>query len=93
VQRTAEHVFTLLSMVLDRDTLRFSLFGLSSADPNLRGTAIEYLENVLPDALNRALWRYVGRDGAVTRSARSAEELADELQRTISPLVGRRSRP
>ena len=92
VPRTAEHVFTLLAVILEREPLRFSLFALTSPDENLRGTALEYLENVLPDGLKRALWRHVAREGIVTQSSRSTEELAHELQRTISPLVGRRSR-
>lgn len=92
VARTAEHVFTLLAVILEREPLRFSLFALGSTDPNLRGTALEYLENVLPEGLRRALWRHVAREGTVIQSSRSTEELAQELQRTISPLVGRRSR-
>lgn len=92
VQRSAEHAFTLLSVIFDREPLRFSLFALASGDPNLRGTALEYLENVLPDGLRRALWRHVAREGTVIPSSRSTEELARELHRTISPLVGRRSR-
>lgn len=92
VHRTAEHVFTLLAVLFDREPLRLSLFGLASGDPNLRGTALEYLENVLPDGLRRALWRHVAHEGSVIQSSRSTEELAQELQRTISPLVGRRSR-
>lgn len=92
VQRSAEHAFTLLSVIFDREPLRFSLFALASGDPNLRGTALEYLENVLPDGLRRALWRHVAREGSVISSSRSTEELAQELHRTISPLVGRRSR-
>ncbi|MDG2303188.1 MAG: hypothetical protein P8R42_00815 [Candidatus Binatia bacterium] len=79
-------------MIFDRAPLRFSLFVLASADPNLRGTALEYLENVLPDGLRRALWRHVARESTVIQSSRSTEELASELQRTTSPLVGRRSR-
>ena len=52
----------------------------------------EYLENVLPDGLKRDLWRHVASEGTVIASSRSTEELARELQRTISPMVGRRSR-
>ena len=85
-------MFTLLAVVFDREPMRFSLFALASPDPNLRGTALEYLENVLPDGLKRALWRHVAREGTIIPSSRSTEELARELQRTIWPLVGRRSR-
>lgn len=92
VPRSAEHVFTLLAVVSDREPLRFALFALASGDPKLRGTALEYLENVLPEGVRRAVWRHVAEEGITSRSNRSTEELARELHRTIAPLVGRRSR-
>jgi AAA family ATP:ADP antiporter len=60
VDYSLEHVFTLLGLVLDRDALRLSLRAVFSADRSVRGTALEYLENVLPDALRRALWPHLG---------------------------------
>jgi hypothetical protein len=55
-----DHVFTLLGLVLDRDALQLSLQALSSENRNLRGTALEYLDNVLPEDLRRRLWRHLG---------------------------------
>lgn len=55
-----EHVFTLLALVLDRDALRLSLRAVFSSDRAIRGTALEYLENVLPDDIRRALWPHLG---------------------------------
>lgn len=55
-----DHVFTLLGLVLDRDALQLSLQALSSDNRNLRGTALEYLDNVLPEDLRRRLWRHLG---------------------------------
>jgi len=60
IDYSLEHVFTLLGLVLDRDALRLSLRAVFSADRDIRGTALEYLENVLPDALRRALWPHLG---------------------------------
>ncbi len=51
-----EHVFTLLGLVLDRDALSLALHAVASQDRNLSGTALEYLENVLPDEVRRELW-------------------------------------
>jgi hypothetical protein len=51
-----DHVFTVLGLLLDRDALRLSLQALGSDDRRLRGTALEYLDNVLPDDLRRRLW-------------------------------------
>ncbi len=55
-----DHVFTLLGLVLDRDALKLALQALSSDNRNLRGTALEYLDNVLPEDLRRRLWRHLG---------------------------------
>jgi HEAT repeat protein len=55
-----DHVFTLLGLVLDRDALHLALQALSSDNRNLRGTALEYLDNVLPEDLRRRLWRHLG---------------------------------
>ncbi|MGD9603490.1 MAG: hypothetical protein AB7V59_16895, partial [Gammaproteobacteria bacterium] len=51
-----EHVFTLLGLVLDREALSLALHAVASADRNLSGTALEYLEHVLPEDVRRALW-------------------------------------
>ena len=62
-----DHVFTLLGLVLERDALQLALHALSSGDRNLRGTALEYLDNVLPDDLRRALWMHLGLSTPATR--------------------------
>jgi ATP:ADP antiporter, AAA family len=59
-ERGLTHVFTLLSLALDRQPLQTALVALLSGDPVLRGTALEYLATVLPDDLRRALWPHVG---------------------------------
>ncbi|MCB1740263.1 MAG: hypothetical protein KDK91_07835 [Gammaproteobacteria bacterium] len=55
-----DHVFTLLGLILDRDALQLSLQALSSNNRNLRGTALEYLDNVLPEDVRRQLWGHLG---------------------------------
>lgn len=50
-----EHLFSLLSLVLDREAVEVALRGWLSDDERMRGTAIEYFENVLPESLRRAL--------------------------------------
>lgn len=50
-----EHLFTLFSLVLDRDAVGVALRGWLSDDRRMRGTAIEYFENVLPEPLRRAV--------------------------------------
>ena len=84
--RRLEHVFTLLGLVLDRRALGAALRALSSDDARLRGTALEYLENVLPEDIRRALSSHLdelprastpgsGRPGSV--------EIADDLLQSL----------
>jgi ATP:ADP antiporter, AAA family len=49
--RSLEHLFTLLSLILPRQTLRLAFHALYTEDPQLRGTAMEYLETILPDPI------------------------------------------
>ena len=44
------HVFTLLSLVLQREPLQIAFRCLQTDDEHLQGTALEYLEGVLPRA-------------------------------------------
>jgi len=60
VNRNMEHVFTLLSLTLDPDAVHMSMQAAFSKDINLRGTALEYLENVLPADLYRVLVQRLG---------------------------------
>ena len=53
------HVFTLLSLVLPRQPLNIAFRSLTTGDRQLQGTALEYLENVLPAAVKQALWPYL----------------------------------
>ena len=50
-----EHVFNLLSLVLEREPVHIAALAFDSADMYLRGTALEYLETVLPPGIFAAL--------------------------------------
>ena len=54
------HVFALLSIILPADPLRIAYRGLHTDDSGLRGTALEYLESVLPKEVREALWPFIG---------------------------------
>lgn len=78
--RGLEHVFTLLSLMLDRESLRTAFRALVNGDDALRGTALEYLENVLPVEIRDALWPYVtGRRRPMRGSHRPAQEVLRDL--------------
>jgi AAA family ATP:ADP antiporter len=53
------HVFTLLSLVLPREPLQIAFRSLHSDDKQLRGTALEYLEGVLPAPIRVGLWPFL----------------------------------
>ncbi len=57
--RSLEHVFTMLSLILPAHPLRVAFRGLFTDDALLRGTALEYLESALPEDLRRKLWPFL----------------------------------
>jgi hypothetical protein len=81
-ERHFEHCFTLLALVLDPDPVEGAYRALRSADARLRGTALEYLENVLPAAVREPLWPHLGAPARPVPSGRTAEEIRAELVRS-----------
>lgn len=81
--RSLEYVFALLSLVLPQEPLRIAYRGLHAGDRILRGTALEYLESVLPRAVREVLWPYLDTDaeprGAVSRPARDRDAALGKL--------------
>ncbi len=71
--RSLEHVFTLLALVLPEEPLRLAYHGLHTADRHLRGTALEYLERVLPPRVREQLWPYLEPEEAPGPPAGDAE--------------------
>ena len=51
-----EHVFRVLGLVLPAEPLRIALHAVQTDDPALRGTALEYLESILPADVRAQLW-------------------------------------
>ncbi|HEU4681116.1 MAG TPA: hypothetical protein VFS51_05185, partial [Gemmatimonadales bacterium] len=77
--RSLEHIFTLLSLVFPPETLRLAFHGLHTNDPHLRGTAIEYLETVLPEQIWARLWPFLSDGMESGRRGRSSGEAVQEL--------------
>jgi ATP/ADP translocase len=78
--RSFEHVFSVLALVLDRDSIRLAFKALHQDDARLRGTALEYLETVLPDEIRDAVWPYLG-EARPRRPARPASEILADLSK------------
>jgi hypothetical protein len=78
-----EHVFAILSLALEREPIEIALRALRGRDPTLRGTALEYLDHVLPPAIREALWPRLGPTAAPP-ARRPVDDVRDELLRSSS---------
>jgi len=76
--RSLQHVFTVLSLALDKRPLRVAFQGLHTNDPMLRGTALEYLESALPPDIRDSLWPFL-EDRRSERTTRKREDILDAL--------------
>ena len=86
--RSLEHLFTLLTLALPRETVRLAFHGLHTDDRYLRGTAIEYLETVLPEPVWTRLRPFLEEgDGRTPRPARSSQEAMRELLASQNSIV------
>lgn len=81
-----DHVFALLSAVGEVEPLRVTRWALRGRDPRLRGTALEYLEQVLPEAVRQPLLRRVGTAWAAPAAPRALDEVEAELRRSAVSL-------
>ena len=79
------HVFTLLSLVLPREPLRIAFRGLHASDQHLRGTALEYLDSVLPPSIREHLWPFLDDGRPAARTNRPREAILADLLRINSP--------
>jgi hypothetical protein len=77
--RSLEHVFTLLALRLPREPLRIAFRGLHTEDATLKGTALEYLESILPSEIKEALWPFLEKEPHPEAVGKSREEILAEL--------------
>jgi len=83
--RSLQHVFTLLCLILDPESLELALRALDADDPKLRGTALEFLDNVIPSEVKLLLWPHLaGKAPGRSTALRSNHELTQELKRSLS---------
>jgi hypothetical protein len=75
------HVFTLLSLVLPTEPLRIAYSALQSSDQRVRGTALEYLDAVLPQNIKESLWPFLEIQRITRAPARPREEILADLLR------------
>jgi hypothetical protein len=77
--RSLAHVFTLLSLVLPAAPLQIAYQAVHATDGRLKGTALEYLEKVLPPDVSVRLLPFVNGTPGAVRTSRSREEIIAEL--------------
>ena len=80
--RSLEHVFTLLSLLLPEQPLLVAYKGILTEDRTLRGTALEYLDSVVPDDVRSSLWPLLDAP-----SRASAEIDEEERKRRLEELL------
>jgi hypothetical protein len=78
--RGLQHVFTMLALILPREPLRLAFRGLHATDPMLRGTALEFLEALLPADIRAPLWPFLEDTRTGTAPRRSRDDVLRDLQ-------------
>ena len=76
-----EHVFQLLALTLDREPVRIAARAFTTSDAYVRGTALEYLETVLPPRVFVAFRPLLAATGPSSDRRRPAAEVRAELIR------------
>ena len=70
-----DHVFTLIALALDRQSVRLALDALRGSEPGERGAALEYLAHVLPPRVRDSLWpRLTNVDEVRRRGSQASTE-------------------
>ena len=79
--RVRDHVFNLLALALEREAMRIAARMFTTDDLYARGTALEYLETVLPARVFSALQPLLAAAGPAPSGRRPATEVRAELMR------------
>ena len=91
-ERQLAHIFTLLSLALEPEPLRIAWAALRGRDRALRGTALEYLDTVLPDDIFLPLRKRCGEETAPEGPRRPVEQVAAEVA-VVEPVAAEVAEP
>ncbi len=87
VDRQIPQLFALLSLTLERGPLQIAWAAMKGQDRSMRGTALEYLANVLPEDIFPRIRSVFGAStAAVPPARRPVEQVADELRASSARL-------
>ncbi len=73
------HLFNLLGIIFGPNEMDICYDALQSEDSTTRGTALEYLDNQLPQDVRTPLWPLIASGHSEPRSDRSAQEIMRDL--------------
>ena len=73
------YLFILLGIIFGSNVMDICYESLQLEDQTKRGTALEYLENQLPQNVRAPLWPLIASGYKATRSDRSLEEIMQDL--------------
>jgi ATP:ADP antiporter, AAA family len=77
-----EHVFNLLALAFEREPVRIASRAVDAEDAYVRGTALEYLETILPARVFSSLRKHLAAPaGAAPQRPRPTDEVRAELIR------------
>lgn len=77
-----QHIFRLLSLCLPREPLYVAFQALHTDDIYLRGTALEYLERILPSGLRVQIWKLLEGPSRDPAPARPLDLVMQELMKS-----------
>ncbi len=81
-----QYVFTLLAIEYPEGPLLVAFRALRSDDRRLYGTALEYLESILPPTTRQLLWQVVGEQPP-SGEPRPAPEVLDDLMKASATVM------
>ena len=84
--RPLHFLFVLLGVIYNASVMDICYDALGDDDPQIRGTALEYLENQLPQDVRTPLWPLITADDALPRFKRSENEIKQELLKAVPRL-------
>lgn len=73
------YLFNLLGIILGPGVMDICYNALQAEDPVIRGTALEYLENQLPQKVREPLWPWIAAGRTATKSNRPTKEIMYDL--------------
>lgn len=79
-----EHVFRMLTLVLDEENVLMAYYGTLLKDEKLRSLALEYLELVLPKDVKDKIWTVLGEFNEFRRNVEKRE-----IKNVVNDLVDR----